>query len=239
MNILYDMNVRYCEHFGWHLKPGETFNCHKTFLPYFCMDAAFQEWCKFKQAHKKELRFEKKEMATAITNAFSFYFAKYRALFTSEQTEFLLELTDIFEAYIPSHLLVAEVAYMEAVKHFMDFEQQKDSGSIWLVNMIAAAGQGWHGAVNPRNSSGGERMDQQIAAVLVNSRDLSDALYGTEHNYITEAAAEKVNGAIQALINVVERWVKRLSAEHQAELEMEFHQEERLQALLDKYKKER
>lgn len=239
MDILYEMNVRYCENFGWHLKPGEPFNCHKTFLPYFCMDAALQEWIRFKRNHKTpKLRFETRKMANDISEAFREYSAKYRAIFTPGQVDFLLELTDIFEEFITHHLVVAEVAYMNAVSHFMDFKVQQDSGSLWLVNMIAAAGQGWYAVINPKNCMGGNRMDQHLGAVLVKTRELSNALYGTEHNFVTEESANKMNDAIQALINVVERWVARLSEEHQAELEMEFHQEERLQALLDKYRKE-
>ncbi len=238
-DILYEMNARYCGSFGWHLKPGASFNCHRTFLPYFCMDAAYQEWLRFRRKCGGEFRREKKRMANGISEAFRAYFAKYRAMFTEEQTGFLLELTDVFEEYIAPHLAVAEVAYMNAVSRFMDFDEQKDSGSLWLVNMIAAGGQGWYGVINPKSPMGGDRMDRHIGAVLANSRDLSAAIFGAEHYFVPEVAADKVGQAVQALINVVERWVAKLGEERQAELDAESRQGERLQELLDKYRNEK
>lgn len=235
--MIEEMNRRYCLRNGWHLKPGEVFNAHKTFLPYFCVDTAFQEFLKFKYSHK--LARENKKRINRISEAFSAYFAWFRAIFTPEQQEYLLELTDRFEEFIPHHVLIAQVAYMNAVRPFMDFEKQKESASIWVVNMLAAAGQGWHGIINPLNSQGGRRIDLNIGTVCTCSRDLSDSLFGTNQNYITEEASKGVNNAIQVLVNVVERWVGKMSDEHHEELKEAAEYDSKIQKLREMYQPEK
>ena len=206
--MMADMTRRYCRAHGWKMKSGVPFNEYQTFLPYFFMDAAYQAWCHFEP--RNGLEHERAQCASRITQAFSDYFRRYRAMFTKDEVDYLLELTDEFEAYIEHHILIASVAYMNAVADNIEFDTQKESANLWITNALAAVAQGWHGAVNPRTRFGDRRIDPDIATALVRARDLAADMYFREEFALRPDRKNKVQKSICVLANVVEVWVNKL-----------------------------
>lgn len=231
--MIKDVITAYCRSNGWRVADERSEHHYAVLVHYFLMDASYQEWCAFRKGRKFTNQYA--QYANRVSKAYRNFFMAFKRALTPDQLDWLQDVTDEFEAFIPNHLVYCEVAYMNARSHFMDFETQKESSRIFAVNALAAVAQNFYKLVSPNTRLNEERVDVNIGTVLQWSRVMANKLYLPEEEGITEREQKRFDLAIKTFVNVVREWSEKLSRKEYDDYMMEVGYDKRLSELREKY----
>lgn len=183
----------YLKHRGMVQCKGTT-NVLSSLMFYFLMDASYQVF--INDVKKLPVKRKAKQCLTRIKNSFDFFLAKFRAAFSGEQLEYILDKVDAFEEWLAHDLWIAKIGMMEACNH-LPIDQQEKIASLWLCHLLASDAQDMYGECY-LNSSREPQKDYDIGVVASQTKELSRLIFPDEER-ITQKQFDRVQLAVKVL----------------------------------------
>lgn len=169
---------------------------------FFLTDASFQVFDKYVSKHV--CKGKEKVYMSRMKEAYHLFFKNFFSAFSQEQTEFLLDKVDEFEAHIQHHLDIAEIAIQECYNS-QPIEIQKELSRTWLCNLLAADAQDFHGECW-RTGSVQPLYDPYIDRVQKASKEYSRLRFG-EGPVLTEKQFKRVQLAVKVIARKTAEWI--------------------------------
>lgn len=169
---------------------------------FFLLDASFQVFDK--DVSKQACKGKEKVYMGRMKEAYHLFFKNFFSAFSQEQTEFLLDKVDEFEAHIQHHLDIAEIAIQECYNS-QPIEIQKELSRTWLCNLLAADAQDFHGECW-KTGSVQPLYDPYIDRVLKASKEYSRLRFG-EGPVLTEKQFSRVQLAVKVIARKTAEWI--------------------------------
>ena len=180
---------------------GNKDNLSST-MYFFLADASFQVFDKY--VSKQVCKGREKAYMGRMKEAYHLFFKNFFSAFSQEQTEFLLDKVDEFEAHIQHHLDIAEIAIQECYNS-QPIEIQKELSRTWLCNLLAADAQDFHGECW-KTGSVQPLYDPYLDRVLKASKEYSRLRFG-EGPVLTEKQFSRVQLAVKVIARKTSEWI--------------------------------
>ena len=168
---------------------------------FFMMDASKSF---FPDVEKQECAGKQKKLRNKMADGYHLFFKNFFSAFTLEQTDFLLDKVDDYEAKLAHHFRIAEIAIQEC-DNDMPIELQREVSRVWLCNILAADAQDFHeecwktGRKQPLK-------DRYIEQVITASREYARLRFGVGP-ILTEKQFERVQTAVKVIAKKTVQWI--------------------------------
>ena len=171
-------------------------------LMYFFMMDASKSF--FADVEKQECAGKQKQLRNKIAEGYHLFFKNFFSAFTMEQTDFLLDKVDDYEAQLAHHFRIAEIAIQEC-DNDKPIEVQREISRVWLCNILAADAQDFHnecwmtGRKKPLN-------DRYIEQVIRASKEYSRLRFGLGP-ILSEKQYKRVQLAVKIIAKKTVQWI--------------------------------
>jgi len=171
-------------------------------LMYFFMMDASKSF--FADVEKQDCTGKQKQLRNKMAEGYHLFFKNFFSAFTVEQTDFLLDKVDDYEAQLAHHFHIAEIAIQEC-DNDKPIELQQEISRVWLCNILAADAQDFHnecwktGKKKPLN-------DRYIDQVIKASKEYSKLRFGLGP-LLTEKQYKRVQLAVKIIAKKTVQWI--------------------------------
>lgn len=169
---------------------------------FFLADASFQVFDK--NVSKQVCKGMEKVYMNRMREGYHLFFKNFFSAFSLEQTDYLMDKVDEFEAHIQHHLDIAEIAIQECYNS-QPIEIQRELSRTWLCNLLAADAQDFHGECW-KTGNVQPLYDPYLDRVLKASKEYSRLRFG-EGPVLTDKQFSRVQLAVKVIARKTSEWI--------------------------------
>lgn len=168
-------------------------------MHFFLMDASYQAFLSVKW----EAEGKYKPWLKRWRDGYKLFFSDFKAAYTKDQYNSILDKVDAFEEYLSHHLFIAEIAVQEA-SNDEEIKIQRENSRCWLANLLANDAKDFYGEVWKTG------LHQPLHNRYIDQVCKASKEYGRKYDktlYLSDKQIDRIQTSVQVIANKICAWV--------------------------------
>lgn len=168
-------------------------------MHFFLIDASYQVFLSVKWPED----WKYKKILDRWREGYRLFIADFKAAYTKDEYNDILDKVDDFEEYIKHHLFIAEIAVQEAAND-EEMRLQTETSRCWLANLLANDAKDFYGEVWKTGRH------QPLQNRYINQVCFASKEYGRRYDktlYLKDSQIKRIEDSVHVIANKICAWV--------------------------------